>query len=133
MARRPVPRQLHGQTEIDDDARAVGFGQDVPAVQVSVRHRRLVQVFSKKKKQNDKSSQTSFFLFKSPPPVAVPGAVQQVVQPGSCRFVQLACGFLPSLQLPVLITPESIQRFYPNHINSFDLDVTLVQFDVYLL
>lgn len=46
VARRPVPCQLHGQAEIDDDARTVGFNQDVPAVQVSVRHRRLVQVFT---------------------------------------------------------------------------------------
>lgn len=44
VARRPVPRQLHGQAEINDDTRAVRFDQNVATVQVSVGNRRLVQV-----------------------------------------------------------------------------------------
>lgn len=44
MARRPVPRQLHGQAEVDDDARVVRLDEDVPAVQVPVGNRWLVQV-----------------------------------------------------------------------------------------
>lgn len=40
----PISRQLHGQAEVDDDARAVSFDQNIPTVQVSVGHSRLVQV-----------------------------------------------------------------------------------------
>ena len=44
VTRRPVSSQLHGQAEIDDDAYAVHFHQDIAAVQVPVGNRWLVQV-----------------------------------------------------------------------------------------
>lgn len=52
MACRPVPRQLHGQAKINDDTRAVGLDQDIPAVQVPVGNGWLVQICGEKREGN---------------------------------------------------------------------------------
>lgn len=44
MTRLPVSCQLHGQAEVDDDTRAVSLDENIPAVQVPVGNRWLVQV-----------------------------------------------------------------------------------------
>src|SRR4029434_7387836 len=41
---RPVSRQLHGQAKIADHTCAIPFHQNIPAVQVPVRHRWFVHV-----------------------------------------------------------------------------------------
>lgn len=44
VSRWPVPSQLHGQAEINDDTRAFSLDNNIPAVQVPVGDGRLVRV-----------------------------------------------------------------------------------------
>lgn len=58
MTRRPVSCQLHGQAEIDDDTRAVSLDENIPAVQVPVGHRGLVQVLKEMGKNEEDQEKT---------------------------------------------------------------------------
>lgn len=56
VARRPISRQLHGQAKINDDARTVGFDQNISTVQIPVGNSGLVQVWAKVGEDDGKES-----------------------------------------------------------------------------